>query len=84
MLNEQEKEIPGYTFDSDVCRAYADEWEKVEYTFFPVPDTARYVRFEDGGKDAKCWAGNYGVKMVGAAVYAGEDFGQEGEECVVM
>ena len=53
-------------------KALPDEWEKVEYTFFPVPDTARYVRFEDGGKDTKYWAGQYGVKMAGAAVYAGQ------------
>ena len=72
LLDSDKREIPGYTFDSHVNIAASDEWEKEDYTFFPVPDTARYVRFEDGGKDEKYWAGQYGVKMIGAVVYAGQ------------
>ena len=84
LLDEKEQEIPGHRFDSGVNKALPDEWEKVEYTFFPVPDTARYVRFEDGGKDTKYWAGQYGVKMAGAAVYAGQKHECQGEECNIM
>jgi len=84
LLNEHKQEIPGYTFDSHVDKAPSDEWEKVDYSFFPVPDTARYVRFEDGGKDTKYWAGRYGVKMFGAAVYAGQKHDSPEVDCAIM
>ncbi|XP_065056698.1 uncharacterized protein LOC135684922 [Rhopilema esculentum] len=84
LLDENKQEIPGYTYNSGTSRAYYDEWEKIEYTFYPVPETARFVRFEDGGKDVKVWAGQYGVKMFGASVYAGKKSDDEKENCVVM
>lgn len=71
LLDENKREIPGCCFESKENKALSDEWEKVEYTFYPVPDEARFLRFEDGGKDSKYWAGRYGVKMTGASVYSG-------------
>ena len=46
-----------------------DKWEKVELKVFgKYPKGVRYIKFKDGGKDVKWWAGHFGVKMVGAYV----------------
>lgn len=41
-------------------------WRRVEHTFSDYGPGVRYVRFVDGGKDTKVWAGHYGSKMAGA------------------
>lgn len=84
LLDEKKQEITGCKFESGVNKALPDEWEKVEFTFYPVPDEARYVRFEDGGKDTKIWAGRYGVKMAGAAIYVGKKHEKGTTECILM
>lgn len=43
-------------------------WRRVEHMFCDYGPDVRYIRFADGGKDTKYWAGHYGSKMAGAQV----------------
>jgi|GEM_PF-6809666 len=62
------------TFDSSEIIPLASPhseyvWEKVAHQFVNYGAGVRHIYFEHSGKDTKYWAGNYGSKMTGAAVY---------------
>lgn len=62
------------TFDSGELIAPATpdwvyKWQRVAHQFAGYGKGLRSVYFEHSGKDTKYWAGYYGSKMTGAAVY---------------
>ena len=50
-------------FNSGKCSPGSKEWQKVEHKFYNYPPGVRYIKFKDGTKDTKFWAGHYGAKM---------------------
>jgi hypothetical protein len=46
-------------------------WQMGAQTFSGYPAGVRYVYFEDGGRDAENWAGQYGAAMDAASVVVG-------------
>ena len=61
LLDQNKKTLA--EFKSGVCGAGSKEWTKVEHNFLNYPSGVRCIKFEDGSKDKKFWAGHYGAKM---------------------
>ena len=50
-------------FNSGTLSAGSSEWQKVEHNFYNYPSGVRFIKYEDGTKDKKFWAGYFGAKM---------------------
>ena len=61
LLDQNKKTLA--EFKSGVHGAGSKEWTKVEHNFLNYPSGVRCIKFEDGSKDKKFWAGHYGAKM---------------------
>ncbi|XP_019903601.2 uncharacterized protein LOC105030528 [Esox lucius] len=43
-------------------------WRQVSHTFSDYGPGLRFISFEHGGNDTKCWKGHYGVRVTGSSV----------------
>ncbi len=62
------------TYDTGTLSS-STEWEQVSYLFSGYGSGVRYVYFEQGGKDAEYWAGNYGSSLDAASVRVADTAG---------
>ncbi|KAL3872755.1 hypothetical protein ACJMK2_035959 [Sinanodonta woodiana] len=67
LLNAEKKELDKWEF-TDTKEAGSD-WIKVKKIFKDYPPGVRYIEFRHGGKDTKCWAGHFGVKLAMPGVF---------------
>jgi hypothetical protein len=63
LRNEKEEIIQKYESGELICSS--DQWESLYHEFKNYGKNARYLDWEDGGKDAEYWAGHFGSRVSG-------------------
>ncbi|MFP2903504.1 phosphodiester glycosidase family protein [Pyxidicoccus sp. 3LFB2] len=58
----------GVKTNTGACQWGGEQWDELHHVFTDYGPNVRYVRWEDGGKDAEGWSGHYGVMLDNATL----------------